>query len=104
MPYKQNRLRLKQKALSKLRSEQGNRGNEVKRSMMKKRGSDLEVVGWMRTGGNLGDHFIEVLACDDPTHVWIKVDGVLRAPRTCAGVKRIVGEWLWKSTGERKKG
>ncbi len=77
-------------------SRRGKYGNEVKRRKMRERGADLEVAGWMKTGGNLGDHLIEILACDDPEHVWLRVDGGIRRPRTPAGVRRVVADWIWR--------
>lgn len=96
MPYKQNRLRMKRYAISKKRSEQGKYGNEVKRKRMRERAIPLEVVGTIRTTGNMGDHFIEILDGGDESHVWLRVDGELRKPRTMNGVHRILSKWIWR--------
>lgn len=97
MSYKPNRLRLKREAISKKRSKQGKYGNEVKRRMMQERGYNLDVVGRMETSAIFGEHVIELLACDDE-HCLLMVDGEIRRPRTCAGVKRVIGEWIWKKS------
>ena len=71
-------------------------GVAARRAKMQERGSDLEVAGTITTTGNLGNHFIEILACDDPVHVWLRVDGELRRPRTLRGVVRVLAGWIWR--------
>jgi len=95
-------LRKKQKKLSEINSKRGSYGNEVKRRKMAEHASALRVTGTMITSGVFGDHCIELLAdYTDPIHCWMRVDGELRNPRTCAGVKRIVGEWLWRKRNRK---
>ena len=97
MPYKKNRLQLKREAISRKRSEMGKRGNKVKRDRMAENALEMRVTGTMTTTGIFGDHFIELLVDDyDPLNCWMRVDGEIRRPRTCAGVKRIVGEWIFR--------
>lgn len=76
-------------------SKRGKYGNEVKRRMMIERCSGLDVVGGFKTWGSMGEHEVELLACDDPTHVWILVDGLLRTPRTMNGVHRVLSRWVY---------
>ena len=97
MPYKKNRLRLKLAAISEMRSKSGKLGNEVRARLRMERGKDLEVVGGCHTYGSLGEHHIELLACDDPEHVWIRVDGEMRCPRTMRGFMAVLSDWFyWK--------
>lgn len=77
-------------------SKRGKYGNEVKRQKMIARAVPLEVVGGFTTWGSMGEHEIEILACDDPTHVWIRVDGELRRPRTMDGVHRVLSKWVYR--------
>ena len=63
-------------------------------------GGKLEVVGGLTTFGSLGEHRIEVLACEDPTHFWVRVDGKMRCPRTERGFKATVSQWLFKASKE----
>jgi len=68
------------------------------------RGRDLQVVGGCRTYGSLGDHHIELLACDDPTHVWLRIDGELRTPRTMRGFKAVLADWFYQRGLYARKG
>jgi hypothetical protein len=95
-------LRRKRAEVSSRNSERGKASARKRRERMEEAGSGLSVTGRMETSGSFGNHVIELLACDDPTHVWLRVDGKLRCPRTCDGVKRVVGEWIWeKGSGSK---
>ena len=78
-------------------STRGKYGNEVKAKLRMERGQDLEVVGGFTTFGSMGDHTVELLACDDPIHVWIRVDGELRTPRTMRGMHSVLSRWVYKT-------
>jgi hypothetical protein len=93
-------LRRKRKATSERNSIRGKYGNKVKAELRMERGRNLEVVGGCRTYGSLGEHHIELLACDDPAHVWIRVDGHLRCPRTMRGFKSVMSDWFYKKEKE----
>ena len=89
-------LNKKRKEASARNSQRGILGNKVKARLRMERGSDLVVVGGMTTWGSMGEHTIELLACDDPTHVWIRVDGELRQPRTMRGFFSVLNKWAWQ--------
>jgi hypothetical protein len=63
---------------------------------MQERSGDLEVVGGCHTYGNLGTHHIEVLTGEDPTHVWLRIDGELRTPRTMRGFVSVLSRWFYE--------
>ena len=67
------------------------------------RAEQSKVVGTMRTDGIFGDHLIELIDCGDEEFLWIRVDGALRRPRTCAGVGRIIKGWIWEYLTEKRR-
>lgn len=84
----------KLKAHSELQSKRGIRGNEVKRQRRIERAEAMKVVGGFRTFGSMGEHLVEILDCGDNTHNWLRVDGVIRQPRTPGGIRKILAEWV----------
>jgi hypothetical protein len=81
-------------------SERGRKGAYARFEKHKQSLGEFRVVGGCRTYGNLGKHHIELLACDDPECVWIRVDGRMRCPRTMRGFKAVMSEWFY---GKAKK-
>ena len=58
-------------------------------------GQAMVPVGWLTTGGCLGEHRVELLAYPDGLHLAVSVDGVPRKARTMRGVARCVALMLW---------
>jgi hypothetical protein len=58
--------------------------------------------GWIRTGGCIGEHFIELLAYPDGKHLAVVVDGKHRQARTFRGLIRCMAEMI-NRIGERQE-
>ena len=86
----------KARAVSERNSKRGKYGNEVKAKLRMEHGQDLEVVGGFKTWGSMGDHVVELLVCADPTHIWIRVDGEFRKPRTMRGFYAALNRWAYR--------
>jgi len=97
MPYKKNRLRLKQERLSALRSQQGKLGNNVKAQKRLAEAEQMRVVAEVHTSGSLGAHHIELLDCGEPVVVWVRMNGKIYRPRTARGFVSLLRRWLWKN-------
>ena len=97
-----NYLTKRRKAISDRNAIRGELGNKTIRKNMMERGQDLKVVGGFTTWGSMGEHVIEVLACDDPSHAWIRVDGWLRQPRTMRGLHSVLSRWVYKTRTKGK--
>jgi hypothetical protein len=54
----------------------------------------LQPSGWIRTGGCLGEHFVELMAYPDGKHVAVIVDGQHRQPRTMRGIARCIARMI----------
>ena len=97
MPYKKNKLRLKQERISKECSRRGKYGNEVKRRMMRENASEWTITSTIRTDGVIGEHVIEMLTSpDDPKQMLVRVNGEIRKPYTVNGFGKVLAEYLWK--------
>ena len=103
MPYKPNRLRLKREAISKKRSEQWKRGNEVKRQKMQQEAVKGHVCGGLHNYGSLGHHHIQILDYGFESHFWLMVDGQLRKPQTDRGFRKILCDWMLRRSGKNAK-
>lgn len=89
------RIRRKRQAAS----EKGKRGNEVKRALMFERRAAAVECGTIVFDGPAfgGRHIITLYAPDEDTAtVLIDIDGIPHTPRTLRGLKRIIGERIWK--------
>ena len=76
----------------KIRNEHYARMRAAKERKRLEQAEPMMVVGTMTTTGIFGDHYIELLSNDDPLHVWLRVDGVIKKPRTLIGVQKITNE------------
>ena len=89
-------IRIKSQEASDRNSKRGKISAKRAREKRQAQASELVVTGTMKTTGVFGEHFIELLADEhDPLHCWMRVDGEIRKPRTCAGVRRVVSDWIW---------
>ena len=82
-------------------SARGKYGNEVKRQFMTERAEEMRVVGTMTTTGSFGNHLIELLSCDEPGVVWLRVDGDIRSPRSANGIRRVLADWIWRKASSQ---
>lgn len=90
--------------LKKQRIDRATKGGHAKFEKCKNRNlHSLVVVGTIRTTGSMGYHLIELMDGGDEAHVWIRVDGLLRTPRTMNGVHRVLSKWVYRRSVCRKK-
>jgi hypothetical protein len=59
---------------------------------------ELAPSGWIRTGGCLGKHFVELQAYPDGKHLAVIVDGKHRQARTIRGIGKCISAMIARKT------